>query len=176
MKRILSDYYKHYRNVMISNICLIVLIPLMYLFTDFSWENVWDMVILSLYILALALGIWSLVEYVITVPLKLKKQLAEMPEKESAKVLSQYPDAKLVDKHHYMEKHFVFFFANRIYLLRYSDIQAAELKRSGLKLTVNGYKKPITMPFPEYGTDAVALAYLRNKNPDIKIIRKETTV
>lgn len=175
MKRILSDYYKHYLNVIISNILLLVFITIMYVLNDFSLENTWDKVIIVIYAIAFALGMWALIDSFITTPFRLKKQLAIMTENERNDILAQYPDAKCADGHRYMDKHFVFFSAHRIYLLRYADIKATELARTRLTLTVNGHKKPIHMPFPEYGTNAVALAFLRSKNPDLKIIRKEAS-
>lgn len=175
MKRILSDYYKHYLNVIISNILLLVFISIMYIFNDFSFENTWDKVIIVIYAVAFALGLWSLIDNFIATPFRLKKQLSEISENERNDILTQYPDAKCADKHRYLEKHFVFYYAHRIYLLRYADIKAAELTHSHLMLTADGYKKTIHMPFPQYGTGAVALAFLRSKNPDFKIIRKEAS-
>ncbi len=175
MKQILSDYYKHYSGIIISNCCLAVLIPVMCFFNGFSWAATSEKIILSLYILAEALALWSLFERFFMVPRRLKKQLAAMPEEEHTEILAQYPKAKLVNKHRYMEKHFVFYFADKIYLLRYSDIKAAQLKSPWLKLTVSGYKRPITMPFSDYGTNAVALAFLHEKNHDITIISPERT-
>ncbi len=175
MKRILSDYYKHYLNVIISNILLLVLITIMYIFNDFSFENTWDKVIIAIYAVAFALGLWSLIDNFITTPFRLKKQLDVMTERERSDILSQYPDAKCADGHRYMDKHFLFFSVHRIYVLRYSDIIEAELTQSRITLTVDGHKKPINMPFPAYGTNAVALAFLRSKNPDFKIIRKEAS-
>lgn len=108
-------------------------------------------------------------------PHKLKKQLNEMQEEERNGIIEEYPNAKIADGHRYMENHFVFCCVEKLYLLRYSDVQAIEKYGARLKLTVNGYKKPITMPFAEYGTNAVAAAFLRGKNPDIKIISPERT-
>lgn len=175
MKQILSDYYKHYSGMIISNCCLAVLVPVMCIFNGFSWETTSDKIILSLYILAEALALWSLLDGFFGVPRRLKIQLAGMPEEERSEILTQYPKAKLVNKHRYMENHFVFYFADKIYLLRYSDVKTAQLKSPWLKLTVAGYKKQITMPFSDYGTNAVALAFLREKNHDITIISSERT-
>lgn len=173
MKQILSDYRRHYLSMIVSNVCLVVFVPIICILNGISWETTSDKILLSLYILAEALGLWSLAERFFGVPQRLKKQLAAMPEAECAEILAQYPKAKLVDKHRYMENRFIFYFADKIYLLRYADIQAAQLKDAWLKLTVTGYTKPLTMPFTDYGTNAVALAFLRGKNPDIKIISPE---
>lgn len=175
MKRILSDYYKHYCSMIISNCCLVIFVPLFFIFMGYSLNSASGVIITLLYALAEALGLWSLADKFIAVPLALKKQLAEMPAEESAEIISEYPDAKIVDKHRYMNEHFVFFFADKIYLLRYSDIRSASLVDFKLKLTINGYKKAVTMPFKDYGTNAAALAFLRSKNPRITIMSPERT-
>lgn len=161
--------------MIISNCCLVVFIPLFFVFMDYSLDSVSGIIIILLYVIAEILGLWSLALRFIAVPYTLKKQLAEMPTAESAKVISQYPDAKIVDKHHYMNEHFVFFFADRIFLLRYSDIRSAQLEDFKLKLIINGYKKTVTMPFKDYGTNAAALAFLRSKNQKITIMSPERT-
>ncbi|MBQ8195869.1 MAG: hypothetical protein IJZ47_10955 [Oscillospiraceae bacterium] len=180
MKKILSDYYKHYLSAILSNILLLIFIPILFAFNNFSSESMWDIIIIAIYCIAFALGLWSLFDNFIMTPFRLKKKLSEMSESERSNMLAEYPEAKFVNKHRYMNEHFIFFYTHRIYLLRYADIKTAELAQNCLMLTVDGHKKPLRMPFPQYGTNAVALAFLRSKNPEIKIIgnadRKETSV
>ena len=173
MKRIIHDYWKQRRGMIISSIGLAVLLPVHCIVniinTDKS-DSLLGKLLIILAIFAEIMALRTIADLFVFTPHKLKKQMSEMQETERNEISAEYPNAKIADGHRYMEKHFIFCCVEKLYLLRYSDIQAIEKYGARLKLTINGYKKPITMPFTEYGTNAVAVAFLRGKNPDIKII------
>lgn len=178
MERIIRDYWKQCRGMIVSSIGLAVLLPthcVINIINADRLDSVLGKLLVILAIFAEIMALLTIADLFVFTPHKLKKQLKEMQEKERNAIIADYPNAKIVDGHRYMGKHFVFCHVEKLYLLRYSDVQAIEKYGARLKLTVNGYQKPITMPFAGYGTNAVAAAFLRGKNPDIKIISPERT-
>ena len=178
MKRIIRDYWKQQRGMIISSIGLAVLLPahcVVNVINTDRLDTALGKILVILAIFAETMALLTIADLFVFTPHKLKKQFNEMQEEERNSIISEYPDAKIADGHRYMENHFVFCCVEKLYLLRYSDVQAIEKNGVRLKLTVNGYKKPLKMPFADYGTNAVAAAFLRGKNPDIKIISPERT-
>ncbi|MGN0686548.1 MAG: hypothetical protein ACI4KA_00410 [Oscillospiraceae bacterium] len=178
MKQILSDHRRQCRGMIVSSVGLAVLLPthcVLNIINAGRWDSALGRLLVILAVFAEIMVLLTIADIFVFTPRKLKKHLNEMREEERNEILAEYPNAKCVDGHRYMENHFVFYSVEKLYLLRYSDVLAIEKYGARLRLTVNGYKKPITMPFTDYGTNAVALAFLRGKNPGIKIISPERT-
>ena len=175
MKLIIRDYIKHNRGRLISGIGLAVCVPAICVLYGIQWSSTSGKLLLCAAALAEISAVLAVMRILLMTPLRLKRQLGAMPEEERSRIIGGYPDAKVADCHHYLEAHFIFYNAEKLNLLRYADVQAAEKRGAGLALTVDGYKKPLVMPFADYGANAVAAAFLRSKNPDIKITTPERT-
>lgn len=115
-----------------------------------------------------------------TAPNKYAEQVSAFPEDVQDELLREYPTAKIVGTQHYMSRAMVFFRGRTLYALQYKDITGAASKGRDLLLYRSGSEEPLMIPCPARGMAAIVYAYLRSKNPDIKIIgsadRKETTV
>lgn len=109
-------------------------------------------------------------------PLKYMEQVHTLPVEEKEKLLQDYPNAKKMWLHRYLEDQMIFFTKTRIFVVRYKDIKGVEAKKRDLLLHIKERKEPLLLPCPSKSVAPVVFAFLRSKNPDIKIIRKETSV
>ncbi len=112
----------------------------------------------------------------IMAPPKYAEQVQTLSDEEQEKLLSEYPSAKKVGQHRYMDKLMVFFTRTRIFVVRYEDITGVEAGKRDLLLNIKDRETPLHLPCPSRNVGPVVFAFLRSKNPDIKIIRKETSV
>lgn len=115
-----------------------------------------------------------------TAPSKYREQVADFPEDVQDELLLEYSSAKKVGTQRYMSHVMVFFRVRNIYAVQYKDITGAAPKNRDLLLYLKDSEVPLRVPCPANNMSAIVFAYLRSKNPDIKIIgsadRKETTV
>ncbi len=166
---IIRDYWKKYLRqttcMIIQLVCFLILIIIN---LGKIWGDTVGTVLIVLFVINELFGIWSLADTFLFVPNKLKKQLSSLPEKERNAILAEYPEAKRIEAHSFLNEWLVVFRQERIYLLRYTDIITASKHRSSLKLTAKGFKKPICMSFYENGENAVVAAFIKSKNPDVK--------
>ncbi len=115
-----------------------------------------------------------------TAPSKYREQVSAFPEDVQDELLREYPSAKIVGTQRYMSRVMIFFRNREIFAVQYNDIAGAAPKNRDLLLYVKDSEEPLRVPCPANNMSAIVFAYLRSKNPDIKIIgsadRKETTV
>lgn len=115
-----------------------------------------------------------------TAPLKYKEQVSAFPEDIQDELLREYPEAKKVGHQHYMSHVMIFCCGRRIYAVQYKDIAGTAPKGRDLLMYMKDREEPLRIPCPASGMSGIVYAFLRSKNPDIKIIgsadRKETTV
>lgn len=134
--------------------------------------------------LAVLLLIVILIARVISVyalaPAKYMEQVQTLPEEQQEKLLSEYSSAKKVGQHRYLSELLIFFTQTSIFVVRYGDITGVSSKKRDLLLHIKDRETSLLLPCPANGVSPVVFAYLRSKNPEIKIIgnadRKETSV
>ena len=169
MKQVISDFYKHHIRQLIGygavTVFAVIGLWLSGMFTD---EKLWWAGI-GVAVFLVAMTLWFAAEVFFVTPVRFKKQLAAMPERELNRLLKEYPAAKLVDSHRYMESFLLFYSYRKLYVMRYTDITKIEGGSKHLFLTVKGYGKAVILPFDSTGQNAVAMVYLRDKNPKIKV-------
>ncbi len=171
MSPILKDFWKKTLNITVCTIIQILLLPMLIFLNidDMHGKSVGMILIVSL-VLVEFWGIWSLAERFIVTPLKLKKKLNSLPESEKSDILSQYPNAKRVGYHVFLKKWLIIHQGERLFIVAYSDIISIRKRSTALKITTEECKKPILMGFPENGANAVTAAYIKNKNPEVKLL------
>lgn len=127
-----------------------------------------------------ALLIILLISVLRTAPMKYAEQVSTFPEEVQDELLREYSSAKKVGTQRYMSRVMVFFRGRNIYAVQYKDITGAAPKGRDLLMYLNDSEEPLRIPCPAHGMAGIVYAFLRSKNPDIKIIgsadRKETTV
>ncbi len=171
MSTILKDFWKKKLNFTVCTIIQILLFPaLIFLNIEDMYGKPVGMILIVLLAGMEFFGIWSLAEQFIITPLRLKKQFNSLPESEISDIISQYPAAKRVGNHVYLENWMVIHQGERLFVVAYSDIISVRKRLSALKITAKVRKKPILMGFPEDGANAVTAAYIKNKNPEVKIL------
>ncbi len=131
---------------------------------------------LAAVILMTALLIARIVVVYYSAPLKYMRQVQALSEKQQEKLLNEYPNAKKMAQHRYMDELMIFFTRTKIFVVRYEDITGIQAKKRDLLLHLKDKEEPLLLPCPSRNVSPVVFAYLRSKNPDIKIIRKETSV
>lgn len=135
---------------------------------------------LAVVVFMTALLIILLISVLRTAPMKYAEQVADFPEDVQDELLLEYSSAKKVGTQRYMSRVMVFFRVRNIYAVQYKDITRAAPKNRDLLLYLKDSEVPLRVPCPANNMSAIVFAYLRSKNPDIKIIgnadRKETTV
>ena len=113
-------------------------------------------------------------------PMKYADQVQSLPEEQQEKLPNEYPSAKKVGQHRYLSELLLFFTQTRIIVVRYEDITGVSSKKRDLLLHIKDKEAPLLLPCHANGVSPVVFAYLRSKNPKIKIIgsadRKETSV
>ena len=135
---------------------------------------------LAVVVFMTALLIILLISVLRNAPMKYAEQVADFPEDVQDELLLEYSSAKKVGTQRYMSRVMVFFRVRNIYAVQYKDITGAAPKNRDLLLYLKDSEEPLRIPCPANNMSAIVFAYLRSKNPDIKIIgsadRKETTV
>lgn len=115
-----------------------------------------------------------------TAPLKYKEQVGAFSEGVQSELLHEYPNSKRVGTQRYMSSVMVFFCGRSIYVVQYKDITGAQPKGRDLLMYLKDSEEPLRIPCPAHGMSGIVYAFLRSKNPEIKIVgnadRKETTV
>ncbi len=164
---IIKDYWKaNFR----SSICLIIqaaLFPIL-IVRNINTESTSGRVWIILACLFEVVAVWLLINLFIIQPIKFKATLKSLPDCE--KIIGEYPTSKRVESHVFLEDYMIILYKDRPHLLKYTDITALEKQKTRLKLTIKDYKKRIVMPFSEYGVNAITAAYIKSKNPEVKLI------
>ena len=132
------------------------------------WAGI-AVVLLIVILLARVISVYAIA------PTRYMEQVQALPEEQQEKLLKEYHGAKKVGQHRYLSELLIFFTQTRIFAVRYEDITGAEAKKRDLLLHIKEREAPLLLPCHANGVSPVVFAYLRSKNPDIKIIRKETT-
>lgn len=113
-------------------------------------------------------------------PAKYMELVQALPEEQQEKLAKEYPAAKKVGQHRYLSELLIFFTQTRIFIVQYNDITGVSSKKHDLLLHLRDREAPMLLPCHANGVSPVVFAYLRSKNPGIKIIgsadRKETSV
>lgn len=168
MQRIVSDYLKRVRPA-VARLWAGTLSTLAILFISRSFSR--ESTRVPAFIIAggiILLTLLCTVEYLILSAARFKKKFISLPETEQNKISEQYEKAKPHNKKWYLED-YLLYFRNDIMLVKYSDIQKAELWRRKLRLHLTDN----TVHFLPTWIDenpAMIVALLRVKNPDLRVI------
>ncbi len=170
MKQILSDFHRLHVPPVIGYILVdIFTVSGMALAGLYSNEKMWWQALLVTAFLCMVTVIY-VVDVLIIAPQRFKKYISQMAQKDVKKLYSQYAAAKFDNGHRYMKQFLLFYYRRRIYVVKYSDITEIEGGTRNLFITANGYKKPLVLAFDSAGPNAVAMAFIRNKNPDVRVV------
>ena len=174
MKRILYDYMRMHLQQLIGYVIVTAAVIAGLIFSGmYHPEKMWwAAIVVTVFIAAVTL--WTVLDVLVISPMRFRKEVNGLPEKERDQLLTEYPKAKCDNGHRYMNSYLLFYRNHRIYAVRYSDITEIEGGTKNLFLTVNGYSKTLVLPFDLAGPNAVALAFLCNKNPEIKLLCDRT--
>ena len=130
----------------------------------------WQAIAVTVFMVAITLYLYISVLFI--APARFKKEFAKMSDSE--KLAKEYHTAKTDCGHRYTKSFLLFYRKRRIYAVKYTDITEIEGGVKNLFLKIKGYDKTIVMPFDYAGPNAVAMAYIKNKNPKVKIICDRT--
>lgn len=177
---VLKDFFKSQLPSMLGHIITVVAVVAAVLML-YSMENkLFFWIALGVLAFMLVLLIMRVISVYYTAPTKYKEQVLTFPEDVQDELLREYPDAKKVGTQRYMSRAMIFFCGRNIYAVQYKDIAGASPKGRDLLLYLSDGAEPLRIPCPANGMAAIVYAFLRNKNPEIKIVgsadRKETTV
>ena len=162
MELISREFYRSHRIIPLRYLIVTAICVAAFIFTGtYSRENTRLLAIVFSAFLGL-LTIWALVD-VLTAPMLFKKQLGRLPESERAEFVSGLENASKLGKRWFSENYFVYFAKRRIRLVRYDELQSADLKGSKLFLKLSdGSETPL--PFESDENPAILVAALRSKN------------
>lgn len=108
----------------------------------------------------------------IMAPAKYMEQVQTLSKEQQETLPCEYPSAKKVGQHRYLGELLIFFTQTRIFVVRYEDITGVSSKKHDLLLHIKGREIPLLLPCHANGVSPVVYAFLRSKNPDIKITGK----
>ena len=167
MKRIYSDYLRiHGLSALAQTGCSVLVTLGMNMAGIFEHSTLRYIGIAAL-LLIYCSALWSIASSFVIAPLMLKKQVLSLSEQERKSLYEEYDSAKQVCAHRYMKSCFLFYSNRLIYIFRYKDITALTKKAKHL-VVHSDRKKAVTMPFQSVGANAMAAAYIKSFNTDIK--------
>lgn len=168
MKQIIKDFYKyHFTSTLgyiLSTICIVggMLLAGVYINDDIAWLGI------AVTVFFTAQLAYQCIRVYIIAPADLNKQADLLTHEQTEELFSEYPVAKKAEHHRYMSSMVLFYRNRRIYLISYKDISGITAKGKNLLLYLHKKEKPVLMPCANEGLCAIAFAYMRDKNPDIK--------
>ena len=166
MKKIVSDWLKRVRPTIIRYwVGTLLAFGILFLSRSFSEESTRVMAFIISGGTILITLFWT-VEYLILCAARFKKRFGSLPKTEQDKIAEQYEKTKPHNEKWFLEDHLLYFKDWDIMLVRYSDIQKAELCRHKLRLHL---ADNTIQPLPTWIDEnpAMIVALLRSKNPDI---------
>lgn len=162
MKAIAREFYRAHRFVPLRYfaVCAIC-IAAFFLTGAYARENTWILATAASSFLAAA-ALWSLIDVLIA-PRLFAKRLEKLPESGRSEVLSNFSNAASIGKRWFFENYLLYFAKRRIVIVRYDELQSADLKGGRLFLRLAD-GKTLLLPFESSENPAVLVAALRSKN------------
>lgn len=177
---VLKDFFKCQLPSTLGHIIIVTAVVAAVLMLHSMENKLFFWLALGVLAFMMVLLIIRIISVYYTAPLKYKEQVQAFPTEIQEELLREYSNAKKVGPQRYMSSVMIFYCSRRIFAVQYKDITGAAPKGRDLLLYMNGSEESLRVPCPANGMAAIVYAYLRSKNPDIKIIgnadRKETTV
>lgn len=168
MEKIISDFRKRVKSAVIRfwGGTLTVLVILL-LTRTFSKESTRVMAFIIAGGIILLTLFWT-VEYLILCAARFKKRFGSLPKTEQDKIAEQYEKTKPLNEKWFLDD-YLLYFRNDIMLVKYSDIQKAELWKNRLRLHLTDNT---IQPLPTWIDEnpAVIVALLRSKNSEISVM------
>ena len=168
MSRILSDYFRHFFRTTLCylavSLCAVGGMLIGGVFEKFRLVAVIATIYLGVTVIVYLIRVYAVA------PSRFNKRLGELSDEQTEELLTEYADAKTTHTHHYMSSMVLFYSGYDIRLISYAEISGVAAKYSDLLLYVKGVEKPVKMDCSADGLCAVAAAYLRDRNSDIKIL------
>ncbi len=168
MKRVITDFYRSQVWLIIRYSVIVFICIGAFIFTDIYENEKTKTAGIAVTVFLGAVYLISVGEIFITAPMRLKKRLGELSEKEREAFPEEYEKAKRVGKRYFMEESFLFYSYRRIELLKYSEIRSLRLKNYNLFITPENGQKVI-MQFEPKEEPALIMAYLCGKNSKIRV-------
>jgi len=168
MKQIYSDYRRVFALSAIAQlVCTALMTTGLLIAGVFEHETLRYVGIAAVALIAIS-ALWSTASTFVIAPIMLKKQIRALPQNDREQLFKEYGSAKQVGVHRYTENCFIFYSNRLIYIYRYADVTALTKKGARNLLIHSENKKAVTMPFQSGGANAIAAAYIKSHNPDIK--------
>ena len=166
MKPIAREFYRAHRYVPLRYFIVTAICAAAFFFTgSYTHENTRLVATIASSLMG-TLTLWSLINVLIA-PLLFKAQLDKLSEDERNELLSGLEGASKLGKRWFAEKHLLYFAKRRIRLVRYDEMESADLKGSRLFLKLSdGSEMPL--PFEADENPAILVAALRSKNGQMK--------
>lgn len=162
MKAIAGEFYRAHRSVPLRYfaVCAIC-ITVFFLTGAFARGSTRIPAIAASAFLAAA-ALWSLIDVLIA-PRLFEKRLGKLPENVRSEVLLNFSNTVSIGKRWFFENYLLYFAKRRIVILRYDELQSADLKGNKLFLRLAD-GKAVPFPFDPNENPAVLVAALRSKN------------
>lgn len=170
MKRIIHDFYKAHISMPVRYVVIFAVCVAAFFMTGiFAREKTLIPGIIVTAFLA-AMLIWAVIDVFAAAPADFKNRINRLPEKSAAEVIDGYESAvPLGSRRFYKDTWLLFYAYRRIKLMRYDEIRRADLRRSGILLTLCDGKEAI-MPIQSGERGEMVMAALRSKNGSIKFL------
>lgn len=168
LDKIIKDYRKTFRNVIISDWISAVLIIIAFVLSGVYVK--FPLVIVAVICTAVMCGIaiWQTLGILVLERRRLVRRLNSLPEGDKEKILSRYESVHDIGKRWFLDEYLLFHRDRHIELLRYDTILSAEPKGFKLYLELSGGKTE-RLGLGADENPAMIVAALRSKNPQISV-------
>lgn len=168
LDKIIKDYRKTFRNVIISDWICAALIVIAFVLSGVYVK--FPLVIVAVICTAVMCGIavWQTLGILVLERRRLVRRLNSLPEGDKEKILSRYESVHDIGKRWFLDEYLLFHRNRHIELLRYDTILSAEPKGFKLELELPGGKiERLGLGVDE--NPAMIVAALRSRNPRISV-------
>ena len=110
--------------------------------------------------------VWAALGVMIA-PGRFKKRLASLPEGDREEILSGFSTVPSIGKRWFFEAHLLYFTKGTIELVRYDELESADMKRNKLFLKLADNRE-LPLPFDGSENPAMLVAALRSRNGKLK--------
>ena len=166
MKPITREFYRAHRFIPLRYFVVTAVFAAVLFFTGSYTKEDTRFIAITVSAFMGLLALWSLVD-VLAAPMLFKKRLGRLPESERAELVAGLENASKLGKRWFSEDHLVFFAKRRICLVRYDELQSADMKGSRLYLKLTDDTET-PLPFEANENPAILVAALRSKNGKMK--------
>ena len=168
LDKIINDYRKTFRNVIIGDWISAVLIVIAFVLSGVYVKFPLVIIAVICTVIMWGIAIWQTLGILVFERKRLLKRLNSLPEGDREKILSRYESVHDIGKRWFLDDYLLFHRNRHIELLRYDTISSAEPKGFKMELVlVDGKVERLGLGADE--NPAMIVAALRSKNPNISV-------